>query len=52
MSQFWAIGIQYFITDYILYVFLVWLTLYLMEAQNFLCKKWVLLFLWLVLLHG
>ena len=34
-TQFWAIGIQYFITDYIMYVFLAWLPLYLMEAQNF-----------------
>ncbi|MEN6414311.1 MAG: MFS transporter [Veillonellales bacterium] len=34
-SQFWAIGIQFFITDYIMYVFLAWLPLYLMEAQHF-----------------
>ncbi len=33
--QFWAIGIQYFITMYIMYVYLVWLPLYLMEAQHF-----------------
>lgn len=38
-SQFWAIGIQYFITDYIMYVFLAWLPLYLMEAQNFSLQK-------------
>lgn len=38
-SQFWAIGIQYFITDYIMYVFLAWLPLYLMEAQGFSLKK-------------
>jgi len=38
-SQFWAIGIQYFITDYIMYVFLAWLPLYLMEAQNFSLAK-------------
>ncbi|WP_378954916.1 MFS transporter [Pelosinus sp. sgz500959] len=37
--QFWAIGIQYFITDYIMYVFLAWLPLYLMEAQNFSMKS-------------
>lgn len=34
-SQFWAIGIQFFVTDYIMYVFLAWLPLYLMEAQHF-----------------
>lgn len=33
--QFWAIGIQYFITAYIMYVYLAWLPLYLMEAQHF-----------------
>lgn len=33
--QFWAIGIQYFITAYIMYVYLSWLPLYLMEAQHF-----------------
>lgn len=38
-SQFWAIGIQYFITDYIMYVFLAWLPLYLMEAQGFSLQK-------------
>lgn len=38
-GQFWAIGIQYFITDYIMYVFLAWLPLYLMEAQNFSLAK-------------
>lgn len=38
-SQFWAIGIQYFITDYIMFVFLAWLPLYLMEAQNFSLQK-------------
>ena len=38
-SQFWAIGIQFFITDYIMYVFLAWLPLYLMEAQNFSLQK-------------
>ncbi len=38
-SQFWAIGIQYFITDYIMYVFLAWLPLYLMEAQQFSLQK-------------
>ncbi|MBU2703715.1 sugar phosphate permease [Sporomusaceae bacterium BoRhaA] len=34
-----AIGIQYFITDYIMYVFLAWLPLYLMEAQQFSLQK-------------
>ncbi|MDU2064627.1 MAG: MFS transporter [Sporomusaceae bacterium] len=38
-SQFWAIGLQFFITDYIMYVFLAWLPLYLMEAQNFSLQK-------------
>lgn len=38
-SQFWAIGIQFFITDYIMYVFLAWLPLYLMEAQKFSLQK-------------
>lgn len=33
--QFWAIGIQYFVTAYIMYVYLSWLPLYLMEAQHF-----------------
>jgi len=37
--QFWAIGLQYFITDYIMYVFLAWLPLYLMEAQKFSLAK-------------
>lgn len=38
-TQFWAIGMQYFITDYIMYVFLAWLPLYLMEAQKFSLAK-------------
>lgn len=38
-GQFWAIGLQYFITDYIMYVFLAWLPLYLMEAQGFSLAK-------------
>jgi len=38
-SQFWAIGIQYFITDYIMFVFLAWLPMYLMEAQGFSLQK-------------
>lgn len=38
-SQFWAIGIQYFIADYIMFVFLAWLPLYLMEAQGFSLQK-------------
>lgn len=33
--QFWAIGVQYFVTAYIMYVYLAWLPLYLMEAQHF-----------------
>jgi MFS transporter, ACS family, glucarate transporter len=37
--QFWAIGIQYFITDYIMYVFLAWLPLYLMEVHKFSLKS-------------
>lgn len=38
-GQFWAIGIQYFVADYIMYVFLAWLPLYLMEAQKFSLQK-------------
>ena len=38
-SQFWAIGLQYFVTDYIMYVFLAWLPLYLMEARGFSLAK-------------
>jgi len=38
-TQFWAIGLQYFITDYIMYVFLAWLPLYLLEAQKFSLAK-------------
>lgn len=37
--QFWAIALQYFITDYVMYVFLAWLPLYLMEAQKFSLKS-------------
>lgn len=37
--QFWAIGVQYFITDYIMFVFLAWLPLYLMEAHGFSLAK-------------
>jgi ACS family glucarate transporter-like MFS transporter len=51
--QFWAIALQYFITDYVMYVFLAWLPLYLMEAQKFSLKSmgfaasfpWLALFL-------
>jgi ACS family glucarate transporter-like MFS transporter len=32
--QFWAIGIQYSIANYIMYLFLSWIPLYLMEARN------------------
>ena len=38
-SQFWAIGLQYFVADYIMYVFLAWLPMYLMEAQGFSLAK-------------
>ena len=38
-SQFWALGIQYFAVDYIMFVFLAWLPLYLVEAQNFSLQK-------------
>lgn len=34
-SQFWAIAGQFFVTDYITYVFLAWLPVYLMEARSF-----------------
>ena len=34
-SQFWAIGILVLVADYVMYVYLVWLPLYLMEAQGF-----------------
>ena len=52
-QQFWAIGVQYFITAYIMYVYLTWLPLYLMEAQHFSLAQmgigasipWVVLFL-------
>lgn len=37
--QFWSIGLQYFVTDYIMYVYLSWLPLYLMEAQHFSLKE-------------
>ena len=37
--QFWSIGIQYFVTDYIMYVYLSWLPIYLMEAQKFSLKE-------------
>ena len=51
--QFWAIALQYFITDYVMYVYLAWLPLYLMEAQKFSLQKmgiaaafpWLALFL-------
>ncbi|MDR2825247.1 MAG: MFS transporter [Deltaproteobacteria bacterium] len=32
--QFWAIGIQYSIANYIMYLFLSWIPLYLMEARQ------------------
>jgi ACS family glucarate transporter-like MFS transporter len=37
-TQFWAIGIQYFINDYIKYVYLTWLPLYFLETQGFSLK--------------
>ncbi|MGC7872148.1 MFS transporter [Desulfosporosinus sp. SYSU MS00001] len=37
--QFWAIGIEYFVADYIMYVYLSWLPIYLMEAQKFSLKQ-------------
>ena len=38
-SQFWAIGVQQFIGNYIMYVFLAWLPMYLMEARGFSLQK-------------
>jgi ACS family glucarate transporter-like MFS transporter len=38
-GQFWGIAVQYFICDYVMYVFLAWLPLYLMEAQKFSLKS-------------
>ena len=38
-SQFWALGIQFLITDYIMYVFLAWLPMYLMEVHKFSLAK-------------
>lgn len=38
-TQFWALGIQFLITDYIMYVFLAWLPLYLMEVHKFSLAK-------------
>lgn len=38
-TQFWAIGIQYFITDYVMFVFLAWLPMYLMEVHGFSLAK-------------
>jgi ACS family glucarate transporter-like MFS transporter len=34
-SQFWAIAGQFFVVDYITYVFLAWFPVYLMEAHGF-----------------
>lgn len=33
-SQFWAVGIQFMVVDYIMYVFLSWLPLYLTEVHG------------------
>ena len=38
-SQFWAVGIQFCVIDYIMYVFLAWLPLYLTETQGFSMAK-------------
>ena len=38
-SQFWSLGLQFMITDYIMYVFLAWLPLYLMEVHGFSLSK-------------
>lgn len=38
-SQFWALGLQFLVTDYIMYVFLAWLPLYLMEVHKFSLAK-------------
>lgn len=37
--QFWALGIQFFVVDYIMYVFLAWLPLYLTEVHNLSLKS-------------
>lgn len=38
-GQFWALGLQFLATDYIMYVFLSWLPVYLMEAHGFSMKE-------------
>ncbi|MDL2307196.1 MFS transporter [Desulfovibrio sp. OttesenSCG-928-C06] len=38
-SQFWAIGIQYSVANYIMYLFLSWIPLYLMEARGMSFQK-------------
>ena len=38
-SQFWSLGLQFMITDYIMYVFLAWLPMYLMEVHGFSLSK-------------
>jgi len=38
-TQFWAIGLQYLVADYIMYVFLSWLPMYLLEAYGFSLSK-------------
>ncbi len=38
-SQFWAVGIQFMVVDYIMYVFLAWLPLYLTEVHNLSLKS-------------
>lgn len=38
-TQFWAVGIQFMVVDYIMYVFLAWLPLYLTEVHNLSLKS-------------
>jgi ACS family glucarate transporter-like MFS transporter len=33
-SQFWCLGFQYFVANYIMYLFLSWIPMYLLEARN------------------
>lgn len=38
-TQFWAVGIQFMVVDYIMYVFLAWLPLYLTEVHHLALKS-------------
>ncbi len=38
-TQFWAVGIQFMVVDYIMYVFLAWLPMYLTEVHNMSLKS-------------